>query len=211
MIFLRSPIEAGKPFDLELAPGSVCKIIADSHEEHDQLMAAIAGLRKPLTGSVRIADTDIYSERRSGLAAIARCGIVWPDGGLVSNLSAWENMTLHAWYHMGVIPAGAEPVARQMLGRLGIKDERFAEYFNVQPVALDAFERVCVAMVRAQLAGAGLLVYGDFSETLDLDESYAVITEALRMHSEKEGGATLFLSMDEDYLSGIKEDVLIRI
>lgn len=211
MMILRNPVDAGSQLDMELQPGAICKLIASGQEEHEMLLEALSGLRKPSSGLVSIMGTDIYSDRARGLAALSKCSFVWPDGGLVSNLKVWENITLQAWYHNGKLPDEAVSDVGRMFERIGIRAERFEEFFNIQPVELDAFERIAVAIARAMLARPSVMVYGSAFESLEHDERDALIAEAMRLHVAEESRVSIFIAYDKEHLDLIQESVLARI
>src|SRR3989344_1622337 len=95
---------------LGVAAGQVCRLTVPSRDIKDELFALLAGHAPPEQGWVRLFDTDVYAlaePQRIGL--YRRVGAVPEQGGLISNLKAWENILLPAWYHRKLDAVAAEP------------------------------------------------------------------------------------------------------
>ena len=93
--------------------GSLCKVITDSDHDAAIIFETLLGLKPPISGKVFIFDCNIYESTESDLLDLfKRLGVVWKDGGLVSNLKVGENMVLPLWYHKDLL---AEKVEEELL------------------------------------------------------------------------------------------------
>lgn len=89
---------------------------------------------------------------------VRRIGYVPANGGLLSNLNAWENISLPIAYHAPQNLGGALAEVHALLDELGgVDDELLAKL----PDDMTLYERRLAAYVRALLDGPDLLVVDD--------------------------------------------------
>jgi ABC-type transporter Mla maintaining outer membrane lipid asymmetry ATPase subunit MlaF len=122
----------------------------------DELLAAMLELR-PRSGSrLYVFGTEVGAlpepERR---ALLGRVGFVPADGGLISSLNAWENISLPVSYHSPARIAGAFAEAQALLGELGGLDDGMLAKL---PEDMTPYEKRLAAFVRALLENPELLV-----------------------------------------------------
>ena len=96
-----------------------------------------------------------------------RIGVLTPAVGLISNLNAWENISLPAAYHGAPPIAGVVQTAQEALAALGAEPRRFLARL---PHELGTFERKLVAFVRLLVARPELVVFDALDEGLNRDE-----------------------------------------
>jgi phospholipid/cholesterol/gamma-HCH transport system ATP-binding protein len=83
--------------------GGTAKILFDSEDRKNILFGLLAGLQRPEAGRILFFGEDLFAhEENERLALFRRIGVVPAHGGLISNLKAWENLLLPAWYHRGL-------------------------------------------------------------------------------------------------------------
>ena len=134
------------------APGSHCVRCADK----DEMLAALYEL-KPRGGAPLVvfgAEVGTLSdaERRR---LQARIGFVPANGGLLSSLNGWENISLPVAYHAPLKLEGAFAQAKALLGELGgVEGELLAKL----PDEMTPHERRVAAYIRALLEAPDLLV-----------------------------------------------------
>lgn len=104
------------------------------------------------------------------------------NGGLLSNLPAWENMLLSTQWHAPASLPALESRVRDWCGRLGYDTTVLAAMLARQPAYLDEDERLLVGWLRQLLSRPKLVVMraesipaGDFGNALQalLDEELA--------------------------------------
>ena len=134
------------------APGTHC--VATSCK--DELLSAILDLR-PRPGArlfVLGADVGLLGdyERR---ALLGRVGFVPANGGLISSLNAWENITLPVSYHSpGRLPH-LEQEVHELLEKLGGVDENL---LGKLPEEMTLYEKRLCAYLRALLEKPQLML-----------------------------------------------------
>jgi ABC-type transporter Mla maintaining outer membrane lipid asymmetry ATPase subunit MlaF len=134
------------------APGSHC--VGDEYK--DELLAAMHEL-KPRKGARLVlfgADIGQLGEAERE-ALMARVGFVPADGGLMSSLNAWENISLPIAYHAPHKLSAALGEVQALLGELGgVGDNLLAKL----PEDMTLYERRLAAYIRALLERPELLV-----------------------------------------------------
>ena len=78
-----------------------------------------------------------------------RVGWVPANGGLISNLKIWENVTLPLWYHARRDAIKTEQSIMHWLGVLGLEQDAFAEFMGAPPGSLELWQRKLAALLRA--------------------------------------------------------------
>jgi ABC-type polar amino acid transport system ATPase subunit len=80
------------------------------------------------------------------------------NGGLISNLKVWENVTLPLWqfYRHDVVEAEQRVV--HWLGMLGLAPEAFTEFMAAPPAGLELWQRKLAGLLRALMQQAQVLV-----------------------------------------------------
>ena len=80
------------------------------------------------------------------------------DGGLISNLRIWENVTLPLWYHARREVMETEQSVRHSLGVLGMEQDEFGEFMVAQPDSIESWQRKLAGLLRALLQMSPVLV-----------------------------------------------------
>lgn len=134
------------------APGSHC--VACVYK--DELLAAIHELRPRHGARLVVLGADVRAlAEGERLRLLRRVGFVPANGGLISSLNAWENISLPVAYHAPARLAGALAEVRALLGELGgVDDDVLAKL----PEDMTLYERRLAAFVRALLESPELLV-----------------------------------------------------
>jgi ABC-type transporter Mla maintaining outer membrane lipid asymmetry ATPase subunit MlaF len=114
-------------------------------------------------------------QRREKLRA--RVGAVSPIVGLMTNLNAWENISLPAAYHGSPPLEQVSALAHEVLAAFGVQAR---DFFARIPDELGVLERKIAAFVRALLIAPELMVF----DALDDGLSYAECRHAARFEAE---------------------------
>lgn len=199
----------GLTFNVEA--GAVCKIVTEAEYEKEVLIQALAGQIRPDKGRIFLFGKDIWAiPEQEVLGLFQRVGLVFGEGGLISNLKVWENIALPVWYHKGVSPSKIEARAVELLTRLGFEAEGLAGYVARMPGDLPVHEKQLIALVRALLMEPELMVYEEMLKQLSPEVTTRVLEVTQEFHAESAGRTSVFISPDEQALQELECDVCLR-
>jgi len=169
-----------------LASGEHCLILGKSGSGKTTLLYAIAGLLKPISGSIILDDVNITSLSGATLDAFRgkNIGIIYQTLHMVSALSLLDNILL-AQYAAG-LPQNAKK-AEMLLAQLGLIDHR-----HKKPDSLSQGQQQRVAIARAAITSPKLLVCDEPTSALDDESCEAVM--ALLLDTAKTTGASLVVA-----------------
>lgn len=126
-----------------------------------------------------------------------RIGVLTQAMGLISNLNAWENISLQAAYH------GTQPVeriaktARDALEALGADPARFLARL---PDEMDPFERKLVAFVRLLAKEPVLALIDGLGEGLNREQSARAARFEAEYRARQPEGTLLFVDLADEGL-----------
>lgn len=151
------------PVSLALRPGETLVLLAPTREMGVEWTDCALGLAEPVAGSVALLGHDLAgmagTERRRLLARTAY--VSPPPGSLLSNLKVWENIVLPACYHGPGADDSTEATVIAALATAGLTGTWLDRHLPSTPDRLDPFEARAVALARAAVSQADLLV-GEF-------------------------------------------------
>lgn len=194
-----------------IGAGMACKLVTESNLDRDQLLHLLFGSASTERGEVVLfgeALGEMTQER--ALTLFSRIGIVWKDGGFISNLKVWENILLPIMYHRNVEPASCEAEALELLRRLGVEERLLPEYLQSLPGEIPVQARRLLGCVRAALMDPEVVIYESAFEGLHRDVRVKLEAFATWFHSRRAGRASVFLSSDEQSLQGLPADLVLR-
>jgi len=87
-----------------------------------------------------------------------RVGWVAANGGLISNLKVWENVTLPLWYHVRREVTETEQSVTHWLGVLGMEQDAFAGFMAAPPSSTELWQRKLAGLLRALVQMPRVLV-----------------------------------------------------
>jgi ABC-type multidrug transport system ATPase subunit len=87
-----------------------------------------------------------------------RVGWVAANGGLISNLKIWENVTLPLWYHVKQEVIETEQSVMHWLSALGMEQDAFAEFMAASPYSSELWQRKLAGLLRALVQMPQVLV-----------------------------------------------------
>ncbi|MEV3988527.1 ABC transporter ATP-binding protein [Streptomyces sp. NPDC049837] len=146
--------------DLVLRPGEHLAVVGPSGAGKSTFAALVAGVLEPAAGQVRLGGVPAMSLAGDGLA---RHRVLIPQEAYVFAGTLWENLTyLEPGAARAAVDAAVDAVgARPLVERLGGYDA------PAEPQELSAGERQLVALVRAYLPAAGLVLLDEATCHLD--------------------------------------------
>jgi ABC-type transporter Mla maintaining outer membrane lipid asymmetry ATPase subunit MlaF len=122
----------------------------------DELLAAMHELRPRKGARLVLLGTEVGAlADTERFALLRRVGFVPADGGLLSSLNAWENISLPVAYHAPQKLAGALAEVHALLANLGGVDD---DLLGKLPEDMTLYERRLAAYIRALLEKPELLV-----------------------------------------------------
>ncbi len=195
-----------------VAPGSVCKLVLPSRDRKNEVLAMLAGLAPPLRGRLWLLGEELYAldkTQRTGL--YRRIGIVPEDGGLITNLKAWENILLPSLFHYGKRAADVEPRVVQWLRELNPGSGDLRAFMGKLPDRLTLLEKRLVALVRTFLLEPEIVIYDFLLAGMERDSGVRLIEATERFHGERAGRASLYLCTDNPAYGRIRADQTIEL
>ncbi|HLX31178.1 MAG TPA: ATP-binding cassette domain-containing protein [Gaiellaceae bacterium] len=186
-----------RPFDgldLEVGPGEIVLLLGSSGCGKTTLLSVLAGILRPLRGSVRVAGVEVTELSARSLRAYRQrsVGIVFQAFNLVPSLSAAENVEVPLLAH-GTGRHGARGTARELLERVGLSDR-----LSHRPAALSGGEQQRVAFARALALNPPVLLADEPTAHLDYIQVETVLLLLRKIASE--GRTVVVATHDERFL-----------
>jgi putative ABC transport system ATP-binding protein len=169
----------------DLAERESVAIVGASGSGKSTLLSILAGLDVPSSGTVRVADNDLFQLDEDARAAVRarQMGFVFQSFQLLAHLTALENVMLPLEL-MGRDDARA--AATEMLQRVGL-GERLRHY----PRVMSGGEQQRVALARAFVVKPAVLLADEPTGSLDFATGATVMELMFEMN--REAGTTLVL------------------
>jgi peptide/nickel transport system ATP-binding protein len=184
--------------DLTVRPGEVVGICGPSGQGKTTLLRALAGLHRPMSGTVRLGDVAVWQGRRRPRRP--RPGYVMP---VFQDVSASLDPRWPAWRSVAEARPGATRAdVEHLFAAVGLAEA----HLDVRPQQLSGGQRQRVAIARA-LAGRAALIVAD-EPTAALDPTVAAgIVRLLREVADR-GCTVVVASHDEARLRSFADRVL---
>jgi len=171
------PLSAGElvavdHLNLDIAPGEFVAVVGRSGSGKTTLLNLLAGIDRPTSGTVRVADIDLGSLSESGLAGWRgrRVGLVFQFFQLLPTLTVAENVMLPMDFAKS-LPAGQRrDRAQQLLARVGVADQA-----DKLPATLSGGQQQRAAIARALANDPPILLADEPTGNLDSATAEAVL------------------------------------
>ncbi len=196
----------------EIKAGSICKIITNSDHERRVMLDTMLSFNKPAQGKVFLLGKDIYDAGEHESSEIfKKIGVIWRYGGLLSNLTVWDNIVLPVLYHTDYVPDEVEKRVVDIFGQFGIGGDRYlADYFSKPCGLLPIHEKRLIGMVRSILIDPALIIYDSMFEGFDREMLSRLLPLTERLHAEKPDTTFVFLESEEISNRDVKADMLLK-
>jgi phospholipid/cholesterol/gamma-HCH transport system ATP-binding protein len=195
-----------------VAPGSVCKLLVSSRDRRNELVALLTGLAPPASGRLWVLGEDLYGlDEAHRISLFQRVGVVVEDGGLITNLKAWENILLPSMYHHGKTAADVEPQVIALFQELYPGEQDLQRLMGKLPDHLTLYEKRLVALVRAFLLDPELMLYDFLVAGVDRDSAARLLAATERFHAARPGRVSVYLCGDDAASARIKADQTIEL
>ena len=182
-----------RDIDLDVTPAEAVAVAGASGSGKSTLLAILAGLDTPTSGTVELDGEDLFAMNEDQRAALRgrSLGFVFQSFQLLPSLTALENAMLPLELAGHPDP---ESFSKEMLVRVGL-GERLHHY----PKHLSGGEQQRVALARAFVVRPKLLLADEPTGSLDQESGAAVIQLLFEMN--REYGTTLMMVTHDETLA----------
>ena len=156
-----------------------------------------AGLLRPTGGSVCRNLPPAGAKARG-----AGAGFVFESGGLINNLTVFDNIALPLRYHTSLPEEEIAGKVRAALARLNI-----SEYSDARPARLSLGTRKLASIARA-IAMQPQIIYYD-EPLLGLDRAAAQLAESVIQETRRQGVTSLLVSYDVELLKRVTDRTIL--
>ena len=151
--------------------GGSHRAAAQSETHRKRLVAAVLEVRPEPEGRLVLLGVEVEGLRPAGRAALReRVAFLPADGGLLSNLNAWENIVLPTGFHRPRRMRGIEAQVSELLRGFGADPRSLLDKL---PEKMTAYERKLTGYVRISLDKPDLMLVEDTQGGLDAAERAA--------------------------------------
>ena len=189
---------------LDIAHGEFVAIVGRSGSGKTTLLNLLAGIDRPTSGTVRVADADLGSLSESELATWRgrNIGLVFQFFQLLPTLSVLENVLLPMDFAKKVPVAQREDRARQLLDRVGI-----AEQADKLPSTLSGGQQQRAAIARALANDPPILLADEPTGNLDSATADAVLKVFADLNTE--GRTIVVVTHERDIRSIVGREITL--
>jgi predicted ABC-type transport system involved in lysophospholipase L1 biosynthesis ATPase subunit len=181
---------------VEVPGGGTHRLRLPDSEAKTRLVGAVLTARVAAGEELEIFGQAVRGLKREGRARLHdRIGVLTQAMGLISNLNAWENISLQAAYHGTQPVARIAKTARDALVALGADPHRFLARL---PDEMDPFERKLVAFVRLLAKEPALAVIDGLGEGLNREQSARAARFEAEYRARQPEGTLLFVDLAEE-------------
>jgi predicted ABC-type transport system involved in lysophospholipase L1 biosynthesis ATPase subunit len=181
---------------LEVPNGATQRLRLPDSEAKARFVGAVLTTRVTSGEELELFGQPVRGLKRDKRARLHdRIGVLTQAMGLISNLNAWENISLQAAYH------GTQPVeriaktARDALEALGADPARFLARL---PDEMDPFERKLVAFVRLLAKEPALALIDGLGEGLNREQSARAARFEAEYRARQPEGTLLFVDLADE-------------
>jgi phospholipid/cholesterol/gamma-HCH transport system ATP-binding protein len=146
-----------RSYTFTLNAGDIQQLQLSSQSKKETLIALVLGEIISDNGKVEIA---VDGAHWSAVDATKFGQIAWVagNGGLISNLKVWENITLPLWYHTAHEVLDTERQILDYLSLLGLEKEKCADFMAAPPFTIEPWQRKLAGLLRALMSKPLVLV-----------------------------------------------------
>jgi putative ABC transport system ATP-binding protein len=182
-----------KDIDLNIGRGEAIGMVGPSGSGKSTLLMVMAGLERPDTGTVVVADTALDALNEDALARFRgrNVGIVFQSFHLIPTMTALENVAVPL--ELAGVPDAHERAAKE-LAEVGLSARR-----QHYPAELSGGEQQRVALARALAPNPAILIADEPTGNLDEETGSDIITLMFKGHGTR--GTTLVLVTHDSELA----------
>ncbi len=188
---------------IELEAGMTALFTTSGEHEVRLLSRIFTGEQLLEQGGVRFDGVPLPEFSRNQLHQLRRsAGVVSANGGLISNLKLWENITLPLLFHGGSVPENSRALIHTYLEQFGLGNNLWT-----LPGHLNQFERKAVGFIRAAVTKPRFMLYAGCFDNLPSREKILLLEHALKLHAETPGMISLFITSGTTSLEQLEPDL----
>ncbi len=184
--------------ELRIAKGATAVITGPNGSGKSTLLHACAGLLPLSRGTLTLDGHQVDAGRPSDVfRAGVRCGVVFQEGGLLSNMNALANVALSLRYHADVLGLSIEDVerrAKEALERVRIREH---DYYCI-PAHLSFGLRKRLALARAIALRPNFFFFDD--PDVGLDPHTAALVHEILCEYRDDPEVTMLVATNRDLL-----------
>ncbi len=197
----------------DISKGAVCKIVAESDFARSLIFNTILGFKKPKHGSVYLFNKNVLTiSRNDAIALFKNIGVIWRYGGLVSNLSVWDNIVLPALYHKRVESDNVlKEIVIDFFNQVGFNILE-SGYLKRSCGTLPIHERRLISIIRSIIMEPDLVIYDSVFEGYEegINNSLVHLLQEFHKKSAERTSIFLYSRSEEQSGNGVKTDIVIR-
>jgi len=192
-------------FSCDIQAGSSALIVTTREAEATLLTRLITGLSYPSQGSVLCDNHEVSRLAPDKLGDLRQqISVVPSNGGLISNLKVWENITLPLLYHAGRVTPEDEETVVAYLATLGYSGNLMA-----LPALLSLAEKRIIALVRAWSTQPRIIIYSSCFEGVPSSQLGLFLRLTAEFHATRADRISLYLAGSADVAADLKIDSVI--
>jgi predicted ABC-type transport system involved in lysophospholipase L1 biosynthesis ATPase subunit len=181
---------------LEVPGGATQRLRLPDSEAKARFVGAVLSTRVTAGEELELFGQPVRGLKRDKRARLHdRIGVLTQAMGLISNLNAWENISLQAAYHGTQPVARIAKTARDALEALGADPQKFLARL---PDEMDPFERKLVAFVRLLAKEPALALIDGLGEGLNREQSARAARFEAEYRARQPEGTLLFVDLAEE-------------
>ena len=186
------------PVSVALPAGATERLRLPDSEAKARLVGAVLATRCGPGEELELFGEPVRGLKRAQRARLHdRIGVLTQAMGLISNLNAWENISLPAAYHGTQPMARIAKTAKDALESLGADPQRFLARL---PDEMDVFEKKLVAFLRLLAKEPPLAVIDGLGEGLSREQSARAARFEAEYRARQPEGTLLFVDLAEEEL-----------
>ncbi|HPC67496.1 MAG TPA: ATP-binding cassette domain-containing protein [Syntrophorhabdaceae bacterium] len=187
--------------------GRVYKVIFHSDIEKNEFIDLTLGIKRPKRGRVVLFDRDIFNvDINVYYDTLKKVGVVWENGGVISNLKVWENIALPLWFHYGIRPEKIETRVIEFYKNFDMDAQFLSGYMGRLPGTLSAFDKRIICLIRSILMEPELMIYDDVFTGLKSDRVERIREIAEGFHRANPKRTSIYLASTDESLRDLKAD-----
>lgn len=184
------------PVSVAVPGGTTQRVRLPDTEARNHLVGAVLSTRCGLDEELELFGEPVRGLKRLQRGRLhERIGVLTQAMGLISNLNAWENISLEAAYHGTQPIARIAQTAREALQSLGAEPQAFLARL---PDEMDPFERKLVAFLRLLAKEPALALIDGLGEGLNREQSARAARFEAEYRARQPEGTLVFVDLAEE-------------
>ena len=184
------------PVSVAVPGGTTQRVRLPDTEARNHLVGAVLSTRCGLDEELELFGEPVRGLKRLQRGRLhERIGVLTQAMGLITNLNAWENISLEAAYHGTQPIARIAQTAREALQSLGAEPQAFLARL---PDEMDPFERKLVAFLRLLAKEPALALIDGLGEGLNREQSARAARFEAEYRARQPEGTLVFVDLAEE-------------